>query len=504
MFNSLILKDGIITELKYKFFYMKNLILKKLQSNIQGTVFFKKEFTDYYSVDASSYQIYPKIIVVPKNEKDIINTIKIAKKFKTSVTVRGAGTGLVGSALNNGIILDMKNFDSIRLNNDHVIVGPGTMKGQLDIVLKKSKKFFPPNPSIGSFCSIGGMLANNSSGSRSLKYGSMIDNVSEITFIDGNGIKITLPKNKKTGKNILEITKKLNEKMIPKVTKNSSGYRIDKIKSINDSHNILVGSEGTLGIIISAKLKIKNIPKKKILFVIEYKKTLDVIKNAIKINESKPSAMEFVDETTLKQFKFKFDKHTKCLLFVEYDEKIITSEKRLKSIINGKIVKRLIKESEILRWWKFRDSSLHYSLKSIKKEKRMPHTIEDSAIPIENLPKLFEILDKINKKYKTKSITYGHIGNGNIHIRLISSRKRREIIKKIAIQFFDEIIKLGGTITAEHGDGLARSEFIKKQYGKKNYQIFKEIKNLFDPNNILNPGKIISNKSTIIKNLQNF
>ena len=116
---------------------MKNLILKKLQSNIQGTVFFKKEFIDYYSVDASSYQIYPKMIVVAKNEKDVINTIKIAKKFKTSVTVRGAGTGLVGSALNKGIILDLKNFDSIRLNNDHVIVGPGTMKGQLDIVLKK-------------------------------------------------------------------------------------------------------------------------------------------------------------------------------------------------------------------------------------------------------------------------------------------------------------------------------------------------------------------------------
>jgi len=504
LFSNLILKDGIITELKYRFFYMKNLILKKLQSNIQGTVFFKKEFIDYYSVDASSYQIYPKIIVVAKNEKDIINTIKIAKKFKTSVTVRGAGTGLVGSALNNGIILDMKNFDSIRLEKNHVIVGPGTMKGQLDIVLKKSKKFFPPNPSIGSFCSIGGMLANNSSGSRSLKYGSMIDNVSEITFIDGNGIKVTLPKNKKTGKKILEITKNLNKKKIPKVTKNSSGYRIDKIKSIKDSHNILVGSEGTLGIIISAKLKIKNIPKKKILFVIEYKKTLDILKNAIKINESKPSAMEFVDKTTLKQFKFKFDKQTKYLLFVEYDEKIITSEKRLKSIINGKIVKRLIKESEILRWWKFRDSSLHYSLKSIKKEKRMPHTIEDSAIPIENLPKLFVILDKINKKYKTKSITYGHIGNGNIHIRLISSRKKREIIKKIAIQFFDEVFKLDGTITAEHGDGLARSEFIKKQYGKKNYQIFKEIKNLFDPNNILNPGKIISNKSSIIENLQNF
>jgi len=483
---------------------MKNLILKKLQSNIQGTVFFKKEFIDYYSVDASSYQIYPKIIVVAKNEKDVINTIKIAKKFKTSVTVRGAGTGLVGSALNKGIILDLKNFDSIRLNNDHVIVGPGTMKGKLDIVLKKSKKFFPPNPSIGSFCSIGGMLGNNSSGSRSLKYGSVIDNVSEITFIDGNGIKNTLPKNKKIGKTILEITNKLNIKKIPKVTKNSSGYRIDKIKSLKDSHKIIIGSEGTLGIIISAKLKIRNIPKKKILFIIEYKKIKDALNDAIKINEIKPSAIEFVDKTTLEQIKYKFDKQTECLLFVEYDSKIITSENRLKSLIIGKIEKRLIKESEILQWWKFRDSSLHYSLKSIKKEKRIPHTIEDSAVPIENLSKLFLVLDKINKKFNTKSITYGHVGNGNIHIRLISKNKRKEMIKKITVQFFDEIFKLDGTITAEHGDGLARSEFIKKQYGEKNYQIFKEIKNLFDPNGILNPGKIISKKSSIIENLENF
>jgi len=482
----------------------KYLILKKLQSNIQGTVFFKKEFIDYYSVDASSYQIYPKIIVVAKNEKDIINTIKIAKKFKTSVTVRGAGTGLVGSALNKGIILDLKNLDSIRLNNDHVIVGPGTMKGQLDIVLKKSKKFFPPNPSIGSFCFIGGMLGNNSSGSRSLKYGSVIDNVSEITFIDGNGIKNTLPKNKKIGKKILAITNKLNIKKIPKVTKNSSGYRIDKIKSLKDSHKIIIGSEGTLGIIISAKLKIKNIPKEKILFIIEYKKIKDALNDAIKINEIKPSAIEFVDKTTLEQIKYKFDKQTKCLLFVEYDNKIITSEKRLKSLIIGKMVKKLIKESEILHWWKFRDSSLHYSLKSIKKEKRIPHTIEDSAVSIENLSKLFVVLDKINKKFNTKSITYGHVGNGNIHIRLISKSKRKEMIKKITVQFFDEIFKLNGTITAEHGDGLARSEFIKKQYGEKNYQIFKEIKNLFDPNDILNPGKIISKKSSIIENLKNF
>jgi len=147
---------------------------------------------------------------------------------------------------------------------------------------------------------------------------------------------------------------------------------------------------------------------------------------------------------------------------------------------------------------------LHYSLKSIKKEKRIPHVIEDAAVPLENLPKLFSVLNKINKKYKTRSIVYGHAGNGNIHVRLVSDRKKITIIKNIAIQYFDEVIKLGGTITAEHGDGLARSEFIKKQYGAKNYQVFKEIKKFFDPKNVLNPGKIITKKSTIIENLENF
>jgi len=123
---------------------------------------------------------------------------------------------------------------------------------------------------------------------------------------------------------------------------------------------------------------------------------------------------------------------------------------------------------------------------------------------LKNLQKLFLVLNKINKKYKTKSIVYGHLGNGNIHVHLIVDGKKITIIKNIAAEYFNEVIKLEGTITAEHGDGLARSEFVKRQYGTKNYRIFKEIKKFFDPKNVLNPGKIITRKSTIIENLENF
>jgi len=412
---------------------MKKSLVKTLEMKIQGNVFSTKEYRDFYSVDASSYKIIPKIIVVPKNEEDVINVVKIAKKMNISVTVRGAGTGLVGSALNNGIILDMKNFDSIRLSNNHVTVGTGTVKGNLDKKLEKQKKIFPPNPSIGSFCSVGGMLGNNSSGSRSLKYGSVIDNVKEITFVDGEGNKITLPKNNRVSKDVLKIVNTTDFKKFPNVTKNSSGYRLDKIKTKNDSHKIIIGSEGTLGIILSAKLKIRKKPKKRILFIIEYKSILDASNNCIEINKTNPSAIEFVDKTTLSQINCKFDSKTKCLLFIEYDEKINTLEKKLKLVISGNIVKKVQTNKDISNWWRYRDSSLHYSLKLIKKEKRIPHVIEDAAVPLKNLPKLFLVLNKLNQKFNTKSIVYGHAGNGNVHIRLISDSKKIKVSKKLQL-----------------------------------------------------------------------
>jgi len=483
---------------------MKKLILKTLKSKIQGDIFTSKEFKEFYSVDASSYKIIPNVVVIPKHEKDVINIIKIAKKFKVPVTARGSGTGLVGGALNRGIILDMKKFDNIIISKNYAIIGSGVIKGKLDERLKEVKKFFPPNPSIGSYCSVGGMLANNSSGSRSLKYGSVIDNITEITFVDGNARKINLPKNKKISNKIIKFTKLIDHKKFPNTTKNSSGYRIDKVKSIKDTHKIIAGSEGTLGVILSAKIKIKNIPKKRILLIVGYKSTFDASRECMKINQTNPSAIEFIDKFILHQIKFKFVKTTKCLLYVEYDENIVEKERKLQSIITGEIIKKLKKEHEIEQWWKYRDLALYYSLRTIKKEKRIPHVIEDAAVPLNNLPRVFLLLNKINKKYRTKCIVYGHAGNGNIHVRLIADQIKTKIVKSIAKEYFNEIIKLGGTITGEHGDGLARSEFVKKQYGDKNFKTFKEIKRLFDPNSVLNPGKIISKKSTVIKNLEKF
>ena len=287
---------------------MKQTVLERLQSSIKGQVLSEDEFRNFYSVDASSYQIFPKIIVIPKNEQDVINSIKIAKKFKISITARGGGTGLVGGALNKGIILDMKNFQTYSVRQNYVKVGSGISKGQIDKELDRVKKIFPPNPSVGSFCKLGGMIGNNSSGSRTLKYGSVIDNILEITFVDGTGRKIILPKDKKTAKKIFNISKKINKLKFPHVSKNSSGYRIDKIKSIKDAHKIIAGSEGTLGVVLSAKLKIVNKPTKKSLYVIGYKTYDTAFKESIKVTKMNPSAIEFVDKTILDRIKYNFEK----------------------------------------------------------------------------------------------------------------------------------------------------------------------------------------------------
>ena len=474
-------------------------IRASLKNLISGEVYWDKEILQFYSVDSSLYQIIPKIVVIPKTEKDVIVTVKFALKNKISVTARGAGTGLVGNSLNEGIILDLRNFDSIDIKKTFVQVGPGVIKGNLDKALKNKQKFCSPNPSIGPYCAMGGIIGNNASGSKALKYGSCIENLIEITFINGKGEKITLPQNKEYGKKILEIAKKIEISKFPKVSKNSCGYRLDAVNSLNNTHKVLAGSEGTLGIILSAKMKIRTIPKKRLLFVIGYSSVYDAAKDCVKINKLQPTSLEFVDKETLENFNNFFGKNTKCLLFVEYDSNLDKNTKAFRKIISGKIAKKTTNEKEIEKWWKYRDLSLYYSLKSIKFQDRVPHIIEDATIPLQNLGKLFSIIEKINKKFNTKTIMYGHAGNGNIHVRIISKRKRIDVLNKVTRTYFDQVLKLGGTITGEHGDGIARSEFIKQQYGSKNLQAFQKLKKFMDPKNILNPNKITSYKDRLKK-----
>ena len=446
---------------------------------------------DAYSKDASSYTVKPLAVAFPKNEKDIIKILRFATQHKIPIIPRGGGTGLVGSALGRGIILDMRYFNSIKIGHGTVCVGSGVFKGELDKVLKKHRRFIGPNPSIGPFCTIGGMIGTNASGSHSLKYGSVVDNLVQIKIITSKGKLVVLPKKSHVEKNILQITNPKTQKHFPKISKNSCGYRIDKIRKRSDTQKIIAGSEGTLGVIVSAKIKTISLPKQTVLVIVSYSTLKEAVCDISDILELGPSAVEIIDDNIVNHITTRLPRKTKCLLFVEFDDHISKKREKIKHTLSGKIVASTTNTKQIMKWWSYRNSALSYTLKMISKQEMVSTMIEDATVPVHRLPLLLDLVEYLTSKYPMKVITYGHAGNGNLHIRPILKKKDRYLIRNIAREFFSGVISIGGSITGEHGDGLARSKYVKLQYGNKTYAVFKKVKKIFDPTNTLNPGKII-------------
>lgn len=476
-------------------------VLDDLRAAVRGKVMVQESARLLYSLDGSAYQVVPDVVVVPEDEADVVRAVIIAGEEDIPITPRGSGTGLVGGALNVGICLDMKNLKSVSVNGDGVTVGSGVSRGSLDRMLGKHGRMLGPNPSVGGFCSVGGMLANNSGGSRSVKYGSMVDNVTKITFVDGTGRMITLPDDEDVGRDVMEIAGLIDRDRFPKVTKNASGYRLDRIGSIGETHKLLVGSEGTLGVILSADLNTVDEPKNKMLFVLGYDSAYSAMANCPGVVGTGPSACEFIDHHILAQADLGLDPGTNCILLVEYDDDPQERAAMLRSIVTGTIVAESGDPKEMDWWWDHRNAALHHSLVAVDKHKRTPHMIDDAAVPLDRMGDMLHVLDDINRKHGTNIITFGHVGSGNIHARLEMDNTKTDTIKKIAGAYCREISKLGGTITAEHGDGFASSEFIEMQYGGQNYNAFKAAKSYFDPYGILNPNKKITEKSTIVEHL---
>ncbi|MGI0003702.1 MAG: FAD-binding oxidoreductase, partial [Candidatus Nitrosotenuis sp.] len=415
----------------------------QLQKSIKGDVTWNDEILDYYSVDSSFYQKRPKLVAFPKNSADIVKIIRTAKKHKISVTPRGGATGLVGSALNDGIILDMKNFDKIKVSRNHVFVEAGASRGQLDKALNRHKKLLGPNPSVGPYCTIGGMISTNASGSRSLKYGSTIDNLLEVTIITGAGKIVKLPSRTKLANSVLKIAKSVDKTKFPQVSKNSCGYRLDAV-SEKTTHKIITASEGTLGVIISAKLRIFNQPQKRVLLVLGYESITKAAENCPSLVKLGPSALELVDHSTMKNFKNKFPKKTNCLLFLEFDSNIHTNITRLKKISTGKTLYTLNNARSIEKWWAYRNSALHFSLKNLLAGQLTHHIIEDGAVPVEKLKDLVKTAQSLGKSFGARLVMYGHAGNGNIHVRAALPKNGKNTIDKMAKAFFSQVIRLGG------------------------------------------------------------
>ncbi|HZD36414.1 MAG TPA: FAD-binding oxidoreductase [Nitrososphaeraceae archaeon] len=478
-----------------------------------------------YSVDASHYSIEPSAIVYPLDEYDLSRICQYGYSKNISITARGAGTGLLGQSLNSSIILDFtKHMNKIlEIGADYVLVQPGLVKGVLDKELRKRGKFLPPDPASSNYCTVGGMIANNSSGVHALGYGNTIEFLDMVNVVYSNGSFGCVRSRDNISSNDERITKlysllsshiDLIQTQYPKVTKNSCGYRLDAV--INDDgfhpHKIFAASEGTLGIVTSAKLKIFDIPLYQSTMVFGFKDLLSAISAVPVALKFSPVALEVLDHTVFRNFDVQAYPKVKdnvtdrgTLLFAEFagnslkgvEQRVTMCKDKLSPV--SKIIEAVTDENSSRQIWGARKSALNNALKMTVGSRKPVGLIEDTVV---NPNMLYDYTRFLLQKYndnKLDYVIYGHAGNGNLHTRPLidtESRTELELFNIVGDEVFAKVISCGGTITGEHGDGIARSKYIKLMYGTQLVSIFEKIKKMFDPKCTMNPGKKVIRSDT--------
>lgn len=463
-----------------------------------------------YSVDASHCTVKPLAVNFPSDEYDVQKICNFAYDRGIPTTCRGAGTGLLGQSLSDGIILDVtkKMNKIVEIGEDYVIVQPGVVKAVLDNELAKKGKFIPPDPASSNYCTIGGMLANNSSGPHGLGYGSIINFVQGLRLVYGNGMmgfadQINYDeKVSKMLKFLLSLDHDI-KRYYPNVSKNSSGYRLDAIFEHNNNHfnphKIFLASEGSLGIITSSRLSILDIPDKKSLIISKFDNIFDAALAVPSILEYGPVALELLDRgTNLEGWKVDGSGYeNSCIMFVEFYgnnnshyDKIHKFEDNLRE--KAKILETGHDQKSVDRAWNERKNSLNNAIKKGLGSRKPAGIIEDTVVHPALLHDYLIFLLKLLATYKLDYVVYGHAGNGNLHLRPIidiNSKYSKSLMNTIADEVFRHVVKLHGSISGEHGDGLLRTKYIPMMYGATMYDVFKQIKLIFDDKQIMNPGK---------------
>jgi glycolate oxidase len=430
-----------------------------------------------YSRDLSVHEAVPDVVVFVQTTEEVSKIMSLANKEKIPVTPRGSGTSAVGSALaaKGGILLDLSRMNrvlEIDKENGYVIVEPGVLCNQLNAAIAPTH-FFPPDPGSANLASLAGMVSTNASGNRALKYGTTKNYVLglEVVLADGRTIN--------TGSVL---------------GKTSSGY---------DLTQLFTNAEGTLGVITKVILKILPVPEYVAFAEARFSNTLDAGKAVREILTSgiALSSCEILDKVTInvvnKVMGLDIPDPVGCLLFIEIDGNKKAVQENIEKInkicqANNGIENRWEDDpAKRLKMWAARQGIVA-SLSKVKRGSRMQSIMDDPGVPITKIPEAITEIKKISEKHHIAINTFGHIGDGNIHPIIISDPRNKEqwdTIQEVAKDLIDLTMRLRGTLTAEHGTGMAKSPYIKRELGET-LEVMKEIKKALDPNNILNPGKM--------------
>lgn len=478
----------------YFCFYM-NIVYKKISSSViselqnvcgNAHVIVHREAIENYSHDETEDLVYfPEAVVKPKNAEEISAVLKICNREKIPATPRGAGTGLSGGALaiHGGIIISMERFNKIieiDERNLQATVEPGVITQVFQETVMEKGLFYPPDPASRGSCFLGGNLAECAGGPKAVKYGVTKDYVLNTEVVLPTGEIIM------TGANVL---------------KNSTGYNLTQL---------IIGSEGTLGIITKIVFRLIPLPKENLLMLVPFKeaaKACEAVSAIFRAGHT-PSGLEFMEKDCI-DFVIKYTSlpdplasmkeeervGVNAVLYVEVDgnnkEALVGECEKISEVLYrhdcGEILFAETTQQKNDLWKMRRSAGEAVKSNSVYKE-------EDTVVPRAELPTLLRGVKEIGIKHGFRSICYGHAGDGNLHVNIIkesmSDDDWNNTVPKGIREIFKLCVSLGGTISGEHGIGLVQKNYLSIAFNETQLRVMKEIKNVFDPNGILNPGKI--------------
>jgi FAD/FMN-containing dehydrogenase/Fe-S oxidoreductase len=523
--------------------------LKQLAGELEGELYYDKRMRILYATDASAYREMPRAVAIPQSIEDIKKLIQFARKEKTSLIPRTAGTSLAGQVVGNGIVVDVSKYFTRILELDTterwVRVQPGVIRDELNMFLKPHNLFFGPETSTANRAMIGGMVGNNSCGSNSVVYGSTREHILEVKALlsdgseaefkmlnldefnakcDGGTLEANIYKTVRSllfnYDNQLRIRKEFPKKS---VERRNTGYAIDLLLETApftagaENFNfckLIAGSEGTLAFITEIKLNVVPLPSKEAGLLCVHFNTID---EALRANlialKYRPSASELIDHYILEctkdnieqiQNRFFVKGDPGAILVIEYArtnrDEVIEIARRVEAEMKAEGLGYhfpLLFGDDTKKIWTLRKAGLGLLSNLPGDEKAVP-VIEDTAVDVNDLPAYIRDFNEILKKYGLYSVHYAHAGSGEIHLRPIINLKTVEgnkLFRIIAEEIAVLVKKYDGSLSGEHGDGRLRGEFIPLMVGEKNYQLLKEIKRSWDPGNIFNPNKIVDTPS---------
>lgn len=521
-----------------------------LQEHLIGEVMTSPDARRYFATDGSIFTVMPAVVVYPRSENDVRKaarfTWQLAERGRViPITARGAGTDQGGAALGNGIMLafsaHMNRILELDTKTGVVAVEPGLVYGKLQQALQTHERFLPPFPASVEYSTIGGAVANNASGEKTVKYGDTRDYVQGLHVVLANGELIETGRlnkrelSKKLGlatfegeiyralDTLLEENRDLIMTLPRQTTKNSAGYALADIRHKDGSFDLtplIVGSQGTLGIVTEATFETELYNADPTLLVGYFDDLQQAQAAVLELRKlpDMPSALEMVDDQLLalvdkinpNLLKDVISKpFPKVVLLIEFDtlneRTLKKSVKKAQKILERHAVHQILEEDaqQQDRLWKIRHASATVVAHSEGNLKAVP-IIEDGIVPVERFSEYIEGVHKLFAKYQLHAAVWGHAGDANLHMQPFLDLNQvgdRQKAFRLIDEYYDLVLSLGGSTSGEHNDGRLRAPYLEKMYGADTYALFQKVKQIFDPYGTLNPGVKINVKLDDIKPL---